>query len=435
MRDHATVPMAISEGEVVAWAEDGRFLVTGDEGAVERFVAELEPRRRMRLCDFGPAADAVAALGAVIGMRQSAGTFVQVDPAKWAQLLQRGVPDGSGAFLPMVRDAQGRTVHNLRLRPVDGLRIANLQTTLIMAAVRLAVEETNDAVERIAADVDDLKRMAEAADIGDLAGLYRVLASTRKQVDDAGAIAQASWDAVAPHEVTAQQAADRLRVLLHRRIQDLPLDEDAGRRLEQAERLVEDEFFARNLRLLVLAEQCRLLWRSLKLDQMRRTEPDALVGEAMAAKAMLEENAAADQHLIDELGQALARLGKLGPLDGFRLFTRSELPQTIQALRTQVEEFAATREQQIDSWAPDPSPTLADAWSELGLRAGAVAVDVRRTVGSWLVDVGSSLAKEPEPVVKEPVDAADVPAVLEAKAAAPRTVTMRVRQEAGHGDR
>ncbi|MEJ2888837.1 hypothetical protein [Actinomycetospora aeridis] len=420
--------MAISEGEVVAWAEDGRFLITGDEGAVDRFVAELEPRRRMSVTDFRPAADAVAVLSAVIGAKQAAAALVQVDPVKWAQLLQRGVPDGTGAFLPTVRDAKGLFMHNMRLRPISGLQAANMQGTLVMLALRLAIEEVKRAVERIAADVDDLKRTAEASAIGDLAGLYRVLANARKQADDTGSIPQAGWDAVAPHEVTAQQAADRLRVLLHRRIQDLPLDGDAGERLEQAQRLVDDEFFARNLRLLVLAEQCRLLWRSLKLDQIRRTEPDALVGEAMAAKTLLEENAAADQRLINDLEHALSRLGKLGPLDGSRFLTRDELPASVKALRAQVEDFAATRQQQIDSWVPDPSPTLGDALSELGLRAEAVAIDVRRTVGSWLVDLGSALSKEPEPTVKETVDAGDVPKALDAPER--RTVTMRVREEA-----
>ncbi|MHC1558087.1 hypothetical protein ACR9E3_03980 [Actinomycetospora sp. C-140] len=409
MRDDATVPMAVSEGQVVAWAEDGRFLITGDDAAVDRFVEELEPRRRLRLTDLRPAADALAVLSSVIGLRHAGGTFVQVDPVKWSQLLRQGVPDGSGAFLPALRDVNGRFVHNLRLRPVNGIQLASMQTTLMMSALRLAIEETLEAVEAIAADVSDLKRMAEAADIGDLAGLYRVLANTRRQVDDAGSISQAGWDAIAPHEVTAQQAADRLRVLLHRRIQDLPLHEDAATRLEQAERLLADEFFSRNLRLLVLAEQCRLLWRSLKLDQVRRTEPDALVGEAMAAKSLLEENAASDQRLIVDLRDALVRLGKLGPLDGFRVFTRSGLPETVKKLRAHVEDFASTRQQQIDSWVPDPTPTIGDAFSELGMRAGAAAVDVRRTVGSWLVDLGGAMAKEPEPRVKEPVDAADVP--------------------------
>lgn len=439
MKDHETVPMKIAEGEVVAWAEDGRFLITGEQGAVDRFVAELEPLRHLSVTDFRPAVDALAALGAVIGLTRATGTIVQVDGVKWGQLLQRGVPDGTGAFLPTLRDTQGRFQHNLRLRPVTGLARPDIQAVLMQAAIHMALREIREAVEKIAAeigaDVADLKRMAEAAHIGDLAGLYRVLANARKHADDTGTVSQTTWDAIAPHEVTAQQAADGLRVLLHRRIQELPLEEDPGTRLEEAQRLLEDEFFSRNLRLLVLAEQCRLLWRSLKLDRVRRAEPEALAGEAAAAKALLEENAAADQKLIDELRDALTRLGKLGPLDGFRLFTRSELPETVKALREQAETFAGMRQQQIDSWVPDPSPTLGDALSEIGLRVGAAALDVRQTVGSWLVDLGSSMAKGPEPTVKEPMDAEDVAAALEATPPVVeavdnrRTVPVRIREE------
>lgn len=58
--------------------------------------------------------------------------------------------------------------------------------------------------------------------------------------------------------------------------------------------MLPSQALARSLRLLLLAEQCRLLYRSLKLDQIRRAEPEALAGEISAAKRLLAENAAAD---------------------------------------------------------------------------------------------------------------------------------------------
>lgn len=405
MDDEAvTMPMAVAEGQVVAWAHDGRFLITGDDAAVDRFVAELEPRRRLRLSDVQPAADGLAALGAIIGYARTGGTVVQVDPAKWAQLVAQGVPDGTGAFLPSLRDGAGRFTELLRLRPVAGLPMLSLQTTLMVAALRMAIEDTGEQVEAIARDVADLRRASEAQEIGNLAGIYRALANARTEADRAGTISQATWDAIAPHEITVQQVADRLRALLHRTVQDLPVDEDAGTRHEHAERLLDEEVLGRNLRLLVLAEQSRLLWRSLKLEHIRRTELDALPHEADAARAMLEENAGADRRLVEALRTTVTALGRMGPLDGFRIFTKDELPKVVAQLRAQVDEFAATRQEQIDVWAPEESPTLGDAWSEVGARIDRAAGEARQAIGGWLENLGGLVRGDAAPTVKEPAE-------------------------------
>jgi len=158
-------------------------------------------------------------------------------------------------------------------------------TLVAIAAVRLAIEEVQDSVEELSRDVADLRRVVEAADVGNLAGVYRTLANARVQADRAGEINQATWDAIAPHEVTVQQSADRLRNYLRRTIDAQPLDGDLGDRYDAATHLRDEATITRTLKLLVMAEQSRLLWRSLKLEQIRRTEPGALESEADAAKA------------------------------------------------------------------------------------------------------------------------------------------------------
>ena len=236
------------------------------------------------------------------------------------------------------------------MRPVGSLANGMPQTAMALAALRLAIQEMQEAVEAVARDVADLRRIAETAEIGNLAGVYRVLANAAVRWTRAGSITQATWDSIAPHEVTVQQSADRLRALLRRTLEDLPLEADTGERYAAARRLLDEQTIGRSLKLLVLAEQCRLLWRSLKLDQVRRSEPEALAGEADAAKAMLADNAHADQALIAGLHAALVALGKVGPLDGVRVFTKGKLPAAVADLREQVNQFASQREQQLDSW-------------------------------------------------------------------------------------
>lgn len=219
-----------------------------------------------------------------------------------------------------------------------------------------------------------------------------MLANARVQADRAGGINQATWDAIAPHEVTVQQSADRLRYYLRRTIGDLPVNAHLGDRYDAAKRLRDEETIGRSLKLLVMAEQSRLLWRSLKFEQICRTDPGALDSEADAAKAMLTDNAEADRRLIADLHDALTRLGKVSALDGVRLKLKSRLPEIAAGLRDDVDAFARERQQLIDAWSPDPTPTIRDASpiSEVSRRAslaGPVTSESRRA------------AQAPRPVV------------------------------------
>jgi hypothetical protein len=388
--DAITEPVQVTD-DVVVWSEDGRFLVTGEQGAVDRFVEHLAPERQLRVGAVGPVSDAMAAMAGASGLAtrlasqhgDQAKRYVEVSAKQWELLKRQGMPDAKGTYSPMLRGSGNKITEHVRYKPVGGLNpaMANPTTAVALAALRMAIEELQESVDAIAADVSDLRRIAETAEIGNLAGIYRVLANARAQADATGTIPQATWDSVAPHEVTIQQAADRLRALLRRTVDDLPLDEDSGERYDAARRLLDEGTIERTLRLLVLAEQCRLLWRSLKLDQIRRTEPAALAGEAEAAKAMLAENANADQALIDGLRDAFGRLGKVAALDGVRIMVRAKLPAAAAELRGQVNEFATLRAQQLDSWAPDPTPTFKDAARHLGVMAESVAVEGRKIAG------------------------------------------------------
>ncbi|MCA1677108.1 MAG: hypothetical protein LC799_34650, partial [Actinobacteria bacterium] len=354
----------------------------------------LEPARCLDVGSLRGVADGLAALSAVQGIRTTGGRYVELSKDSWTKLMQRGPqPDGSGGFYGFVRNSNGQFAGNLKGKPVTlaGSRALSLQLAMATAALALAIQETHDVVEDMAADVGDLRQLAEAAEIGNVAGLYRVLANARTQVDETGAISQATWDAIAVHEVTAQQGADRARALVRRTLRDLPLDKDAGERTGAAERLVREQVLVRSLRLLLLAEQCRLLYRSLKLDQVRRTEPEELNGEIIAAQRLLAENAAADRELIDQLHDVVSRLGRIGPLDGVRLFTRGRLPRLTTILQEQVEEFARQRQQQLESWAPLTTPGVGDAIREVAGRAYRGAIEGRNQLGGFVEQVGRRL--------------------------------------------
>lgn len=389
------MPDPEDSSEVVVWGEEGRLLLAGEPTAVDTFLETFEPARSLDVGALRGLADGVAALSAAHGIKPTGGArYVELTKDSAAKLAEYGPQhDSAGAVYGFVRNHSGQFAGNLKGRQVTlaGSRMASVQLAVAAAALRLAIQETQNAVEDVAADVDELRQLAEAAEIGNVAGLYRILANAREQVDEAGVISQATWDAIAVHEVTAQQGADRARALLRRMLRDLPLDQDAGERTDAAERLIGEQALARSLRLLLLAEQCRLLYRSLKLDQIRRAEPEALGGESTAAQRLLAENAAADRELIDQLHDAVNRLGRTGPLDGVRLFTRTKLPRLVAALQDEVEQFARQRQQQLDSWAPTRTPRVVDAVREVAGRVYGGAIASRNQLGGLLEQAGRRL--------------------------------------------
>ena len=380
--------------DVAVWAEDGRLLVAGEPAAVDHFLDDFDAPKRLDISDLRSATDGLAALATVNSLARGGGRYVELSADSWRKFQQYGGQSaGNGYVHGFVRGAGGKFAGNMTMRkaPMAASKATSLQFTMAAAALRLAVQELQDAAESVAADVDDLRKLAEAAEIGNLAGLYRVLANARRQADESDVISQATWDAIASHEVTAQQGADRARALIRRTIRDLPQDKDAGDRSDAAERLVQERSLDRSLQLLLLAEQSRLLYRSLKLERVRSTEPDVLEAEVTASKQLLEENAAADRQLIDELHTALNQLGRTSGLDGLRLLARNRLPAATATLQQQVEQFAQLRGQQLEMWAPLNAPRTGDAFKEVAGRAQQGLIGARKQVGGLVEQLGQRM--------------------------------------------
>lgn len=382
--------------DVVVWAEDGRLLVAGEPGTVDDFLSSVGGAKQLDVSDIKSAADGIAVLTSVLGVAKSGGRYVELSKQSWERFDQLQSA-GGGWVYGFARDAGGKFAGNATMRKaaLNGPRALSLQATAIGLAIRLAVQEAANAVEAVAADVEDLRAYAEAVEIGNIAGLYRVLANARKQADDTGRVSKATWDAIATHEVTAQQGADRARALIRRMLRDLPLERDYGDRADAAARLVQEQSLERTLQLLVLAEQCRLLYRSLKLEHVQGSEPEEVEGEIAAAQELLTENAAADRELIDQLHETVAHLARSSAMDGFRLFGKDKLPTSAKALRQQIEHFADLRGHQLEMWAPAATPSFGDAVKEVGGHVQRGAIGVGNQVGGLFVQLAKSRQSEP----------------------------------------
>lgn len=222
--------------EVMVWSEQGRLLLAGEPDSIDRYLEQIKPQAQLDVGKLKNVADGVAMLAGARGTASAGSRYVQLTPESWKKLTARGtVPDRAGAYHMFVRK-DGKFAGNLRWKPapMSATRAVSLQTAAMSAALRLAIQDVQSQVEEVAHDVADLKRIAESAEVGNLAGLYRILANARDEVDAHGSMSQATWDAIAAHEVTAQQAADRVRSLLRSTVEGLPLQADAGDRADAA---------------------------------------------------------------------------------------------------------------------------------------------------------------------------------------------------------
>jgi hypothetical protein len=147
-------------------------LVTGEPSAVSAYTAQLrnlasmwgQPVTVSEVADIGAAAATVTSLAA------SSGSYVQLSQRSMELLKQHQMIPGQTAefFQSAVRGAQGRFAGTLEFRPVSlaASQAAALQLAAATIALRVAVENVQQAVERVEGKVDELLARARANDIG-----------------------------------------------------------------------------------------------------------------------------------------------------------------------------------------------------------------------------------------------------------------------------
>lgn len=401
--------------QVALHLEDDVLLVTGREDVVASYLAQLfehAGRDAVAPRDRSVGAAAGGLLASAVGIAGTHGEYVRFSPGSMDLLRQHGpIPAGDGFFHMFVKDGP-QFAGNMRWEPAQlaGEHALALQSMGATAALMVAIQDVQKAVERVEDKVDDVLVLAQAQQVGDVLGRYRFL---EERVDCAardGILSQTDWDAVAAAGADVAVTVDRLRAFLLLSLQNLPRNAAADDRARKLERLVDDGKFAEALALLVVAEQSLFLWHRLRLMQIRHREPEHLSNAIADARRVLEKADERDGQLVAQMYEVLASFGQIRPLELHRFLSKKKLKADVATVQQALEEFAAARNAQVSSWPELKDPTLKDAVDALhgGARAvGGLARELGAGAASSTGRVFESLGQRLQRRDQEPAKSAD----------------------------
>lgn len=361
--------------------EDG-LLVAGEPAAVDRYVEQLRERARslgnpelmpQTLADVASTATGLAALKA------TAGTYFRMSPES-LELYQslRVMPGSPGYFKGNFLGAGGIAKQaNFQEVSLVAEQALSLQTMMVMVALRAAIQQVQNAVERVEGKVDDLVALTKAETIADVLGYHRLLADYVNSMDRTGTLPSVDWDTVAGLGPELVKGIEKLRLYVRLRVDKLVPTQGAKKRASGLHELVDESRLGEVLQLLVVAEDSHYLWQRLRIERSRTSDPDH-VGEIIeSARRLLREDLKADRHLILGLQEWLAEYGSLKPLEIHRVLSRNKLEADVPRARQELDEFVEARRLQVASWPGLERPTLQDAQAEVRRRATQVRDGVR----------------------------------------------------------
>jgi hypothetical protein len=393
-----TAPLTFTVGET-------GVLVTGEQSAVSAYTAQLRRHANQwghfvtvsELADVGAAATALSSFAA------SSRAYVQLSPRSMELLREHQMIPGQTAefFQGGVRGAQGRFAGTLEFRPISfgPSQAAALQLAAATVALRVAVENVQQAVERVEGKVDELLARARANDIGPVVARHAVLTEMTATLDREGSLPSTDWDTVQHLGVSVPGAIETLRRYVVAQVEVLDAGAGAQDRARRLRSVVDGSQIGLMLQLLVLAEDSYCQWQRLRLERVRLVEPDHLAGVIARANEQLTTDLHRDSEMVEMLHDKLATYAAPRPLERLHPLAARDLQANMMSLRQDLEAFAAARRVQVSGWSELTRPTLSDAMQELrgrtvatGQHAITHASVVAKEIGGTATDVCQAVA-------------------------------------------
>jgi hypothetical protein len=378
-------------------------LVTGERGDVSAYTAQLrreagkwgQPVSVSNVSDIGAAATALTSIAV------SSGSYVQLSQRSMKLLAEHKMIPGQTAdfFQGAVRGAHGRFAGALEFQPVRlaASQAAALQLAAATIALRVAVENVEQAVARVEGKVDELLARARANDIGPVVAHHVVLSEMTETLDREGTLPRTDWDTVQHLGAKVPGAIETLRRYVVAQIEVLDVDAPAQERAKRLRSVVDSGQVGLMLQLLVLAEDSYYQWQRLRLERVRLDEPNHLEGVIARANKQLSADFGRDGEMVDLLQTKLTAYATQRPLERLHPLAARDLSANLTALQEDLQAFADARRVQIAGWSGLARPTVGDAMRELrdlavgtGRQAiGQVSV-VAQEISSTAVDAGQA---------------------------------------------
>ncbi|GAB2660936.1 hypothetical protein GCM10027068_46250 [Prescottella soli] len=390
-------PSGIDDLAVVISSDS--VLVSGDPEHVSTYVDRLRDAAAGAVSVAGvdrrSLADLGAAVAGVAAMATQSGEFVRLSPRSMDLLQQYNVLPGSDGFnLMTVVDDSGIFRGQLRWQSValEPTQLLGMQMAMATVALRTAIASVEQAVEEVQGSVDTILALAEASRAGDVLGHYNSLERIVATLEESGSLPAADWDSVAGLGPQLEVGVERLRNHVKRTIDGFDGSQSVQDRAAHISRAVKDDRLGETLKLLVVAEESLYLWQRLRIERVRRTEPEHLETVVESARAVLAQHVERDGELLAHARAELAAYAALKPLEVLHWMSASNVKRDMVRLRDDLEEFAVARRAQVTEWVEHEDPTIEDALAEIGNRAkaaGALFAGAAKAIGGKVIDMGA----------------------------------------------
>lgn len=389
MTEVSELSAAIEADEVVVSLQDESLLLGGDPTAVESYLCRLRATagHGLRVAGIDSAALANAAIAGLASLLADSGKYVQLHRDA-VDVLREGnlVPVADGFFRLTTGVDAGEILAQLQWRPelLGPEVMLSAQMLAVQMALKSAVAEVEDAVQRVEDKVEAVLEVARAQRAGDVLGNSLTVSRMVDSLDKYGSLPDAYWDSVAPLGPALNVAVEQLRNHVGRILSsfdhELPVHQRAGK-LRNA---IDDNRLGDTLSLLVIAEEALHKWQRLNLARIEATEPEQLLRAIDEARELVDHHLREDLDIYRSAKDVLDRFGQSKAVDGFRFWAVRELAKQRVALRDEFDRFAKARQHQVEIWEDFHIPSVLDA-------AIATLGAVGSVTGQALVGVGRGI--------------------------------------------
>ena len=368
----------------LALFDDG-LIAVGTDDAVDRLAVALERGPGRVRPTRSQATDILGVVGTVGGIAGTSGTYFKLSAESLKALkAANGGQIPTGWISGVVRGDGAKILQHLDLKKVHfgPDQALALQTAAIGMALRSAIAEVLDAVERVEGKVDEVTRLIRAERLGHVLGDRRTLTSLVERVRTSGTISETDWSSVAAMGPAIVRDIEALRSHIRSSI-DAEIKTSTGSRLDVAELLLDEARVRESLELLIVAEENHNLWQLLRVAQVREHERQHLAQTIEHARQAIAVDTAADQALVTSLHEVLGQLAETSGTEGLALLNRGRLRDRIVELTSALEWFSDQRLLELEAVPASEWPGFKDSARHVARRAATTAselADVAREV-------------------------------------------------------
>ena len=387
-------------GEIVVSTQPEGLLIGGDPEAVQSYLQRLTEDAGYAIkvvgLDKASLGDATGLAAGAASMLGQSAKFVQLHPDS-VNAIRKGqlIPGTDGFFRMMTRGADNKFVSQLQWKPtnVNPARLMSAQMLAVQIALKTAISEVEDAVQRVENKVEEVLRLAQASRSGDILGDRTSIDRMVSYLEKHGSFSDTDWDWISSIGPGLNRTVEQLRQHALATLKTFDPERPIQDRAEFVVNAVENQQLGETLSLLVVAEESLFKWQRLRIARVEATEPQHLQKVLDDARELLAHQMAADGELYRRAQAILDAVARTEAIDGFRYWSVQGLSRDLPKLREDLDRFAHARRAQALEWSTISAPTPMQAVQAAAEKASETATQALNAASEGYSAVSNFLSK------------------------------------------